>query len=200
MKTKITTFIFDCFGVICSSVISNWYEENKLKKGFSDDNFKNVLKEFDLGNLSESDLAEYFSKYKGVNSTKEKLQKDIDSYLKINRTLVEIIQDLKSKGFKTVLLSNGNASFFKRKVYIMYPDFENLFDEIVISSEVGMLKPNKEIFLYTLKKINSTPEEILFIDDNKQNTDGATLLGINGYVYTDNNSFLDYIKKLGINL
>ena len=200
MNTKITTFIFDCFGVVCSDVLWNWYGENIEKKGFVDENLKNIFKEFDLGRLSEDDILKYFLKYEGINSSKEKLQEEIDSYLKIDRKLIDVIKEIKSRGFKTVLLSNANAAFFKRKVFVVYPEFKNLFDEIIISSEIGMVKPDKEIFLYALNKINSKPEETLFIDDSKKNIDSASMLGINGLLYTDSNSFSNCIKNFGIDL
>ncbi len=200
MDTNITTLIFDCFGVVCSPVLNGWYQKNRVKKGFIDENIENVFRKFDLGILSEDDILEYFLQYNGVNSTKEELRAEIDNYLKINRDLVNTIEQLKKKGFKTVLLSNANASFFERKVYVLYPEFKNLFDEIVISSQIGIAKPDKEIYLYTLKKINSKPEETLFIDDSKQNVESTASLGMKGFLFTDTNSFLNYLKGLGISL
>lgn len=200
MKPKINTFIFDCFGVICDPVVNNWYKENRLKYGLIDSNLQTFLKEVDLGNASEDDVVDYFMKYDGVNSTKEELRKDIDSYLKLDNELADIILKLKNKGFKTVLLSNANASFFERKIYTTYPEFKDLFDDIIISSDIKMVKPDPDIYLHTLNKINSKPEESLFIDDSKTNVDGAINIGINGYLYTDSNLFAEYIKSLGIDL
>lgn len=82
----------------------------------------------------------------------------------------------------------------------LYPQFKSLFDEIVISSEVGITKPDKEIYLHTLQKINSKPEESLFVDDSQTNVDGAINVGINGFLYTDSENFSNYITSLGINL
>jgi putative hydrolase of the HAD superfamily len=198
MKPKINTFIFDCFGVICDPVLNGWYKENRLKYGLVDDNLQAFLKGFDLGTVSEDEVIDYFMKYDGVNSTKEELRKDIDSYLKLDNNLIDIILKLKNKGFKTILLSNANASFFERKIYIDYPEFKNLFNEIVISSEVGIIKPDKEIYLHALQKINSKSEESLFIDDSQINVDGALRVGMQGFLYTDSNSFEEYVKRLGI--
>jgi len=197
---KINTFIFDCFGVICDPVLNGWYNENRLKKGFVDENLKNVFEKFDLGELSEEDMIDYFSKYEGVNSSKDELREQIDSLLGIDSNLVKTIKELKNKGYKTALLSNANAAFFNRKVYPTYPEFKNLFDEIIISSEVGMVKPYKDIYLHTLSRIDSKPEESLFVDDSKANVDAAEELGINGFLYTDSDSFLEYVNSLGINL
>jgi epoxide hydrolase-like predicted phosphatase len=189
----INTLIFDCFGVICDPVLNGWYRDNRLKKGYIDQNLKNVFEKFDLGEFSEEDILDYFSKYSEVDLSKKELREQIDSYLKIDNDLVEVIKECRLKGFKTALLSNANASFFKRKIYPTYPEFKKLFDEIVISSEVGMIKPNRDIYVYTLEKINSKPEESLFIDDSKPNVESAIMLGLEGFVYTDCDSFRKYI-------
>jgi len=200
MKSKINTLIFDCFGVICDEVLNSWYRDNRLKKGLPDKNLKDIFEKFDLGKLSEDDIVDYFSKYDSVNLTKAELREEIDTYLKIDIELVKIIKKLKDMGYKTILLSNANVSFFHRKVYPTYPEFKNLFNEIIISSEIGMVKPYKDIYQHALKKINSKPEESLFIDDRKVNVDSAVALGMYGFLYTDSVSFVEYIKSIGIDL
>lgn len=189
----INTLLFDCFGVICDPVLYGWYRDHRLNKGYVDANLKNVFEKLDLGESSEEDILDYFSKYEGITLSKEALRTQIDSYLKIDNDLAEVIRELKGKGFKTALLSNAEAAFFKRKVFPTYPDFKNLFDEIVISSEVGMIKPNRDIYEYTLRKIGSKAEESLFIDDSKVNVDAAIALGIKGFLYTECSSFKKYI-------
>jgi putative hydrolase of the HAD superfamily len=200
MEQKINTFIFDCFGVICNPPISNWYKENMVNRGFVNHNFLNTLKDFDLGNLSEKDLYKCFSKYEGIISNEKEIQEQVDSHLGIDSKLINIILKLKNKGFKIVLLSNGHNSFFERKIYKTYPEFKSLFDKIIISSNLKIVKPDSKIYIHTLKEINSTPEESLLIDDNKTNINGALNVGIQGFLYTDSDSFIEYINNLGINL
>ncbi len=200
MEPKINTFIFDCFGVVCSTPLFSWYEENMTNRGFTDNKFLDVCKELDLGNLSEEDIAEYLSRYKEITLNKEKIQDQIDGYLKINADIIDIINKLKNKKYKIVLLSNANNSYFERKIYTTYPEFKNLFDDIIISSNIKMLKPDPKIYIYTLQKINSKPEESLFIDDSQTNVDGALKIGMQGFLYTDSVSFAEYIKNLGIKL
>ncbi|MES2225284.1 MAG: HAD family phosphatase [Patescibacteria group bacterium] len=197
---SVSTFIFDCFGVICHPAVHGWYEENRLRQGYSDEHLPAILEQFDLGKLSEDELVDYFLTYEGINSTKEKIREEIDSHLGLDTELASTIKKLKESGFKTALLSNGNESFFERKVYQEYPQFKDLFDEIVISSSVGMVKPNADIYLHTLQIVGSRPEESLFIDDRKVNVDAATMLGMNGYVYTTSSAFSDYLKDVGVSL
>jgi len=130
MENKIKTFVFDCFGVVYDPVLNGWYKEYRLKHGLVDDNLLSVFKDFDLGNLSEVDVVDYFSKYEGVTSTKEEIRDQIDNFVKLDLKLVGIIKKLKSKGFKTILLSNANSAFFERKIYPTYPEFKSIFDEI----------------------------------------------------------------------
>ncbi len=200
MKSGINTFIFDCFGVICDPVLNGWYRDNMLNKGKLDYGIHEVFRKFDLGILSEADVIDHFSKYDGVNITKEQLRKDIDNYLKLDSDLEKIIKKLKDSGYKTVLLSNANNSFFERKVYSTYPNFKNLFDEIIISSNIGLIKPNADMYLYALKQSKAKPEESLFIDDSKVNVEGAEKVGIQGYLYTDSKSFTEYINSMGLDL
>ena len=109
---KINTIIFDCFGVILDPVLGGWYRDNMLKRGLVDENLPDTFRQFDTGELTEDDMLNYFRKYDGVTSTPEKLREEIDAYLKIDNSLVEVIKKLKQKGFKIVLLSNANNSFF----------------------------------------------------------------------------------------
>ncbi len=198
--TNITTFIFDCFGVICEPAMFGWYRDHRLVHGFIDENLEAIFREFDLGKVSEEDIATYFSKYDGINSSKEKIAEEIDGYLKIDVGLVLLIKKLRRNGFKTALLSNANHTFFDRKVYTTYPEFKQLFDAIVISSSVGMVKPNADIYEYTLGKMNSTAAESLFIDDSSANVEAAIQLGMQGFLYTEMPSFAQHLQALGVTL
>ena len=71
MKTKIDTFIFDCFGVIYDDVLHGQYKENRIKYGLVDKNLDKAFQNYDLGNWSEDDIVEYFLKYKNINLTKK---------------------------------------------------------------------------------------------------------------------------------
>jgi epoxide hydrolase-like predicted phosphatase len=158
-----------------------------------DPSFLAKCRELDIGNLSEDSFVEYLLRFKNT-ITKEELQKEVDANLKFNIPLAEVIRKLRTNGFKIVLLSNAGNDFFQRKVYVDFPEFKSLFDEIIISSTVQMVKPDRNIYEYTLKKIGSKPEESIFIDDRKINVDAAEDLGIRGYVYTDVDSFVKYLE------
>ncbi|MDB5204637.1 MAG: family phosphatase [Candidatus Taylorbacteria bacterium] len=195
MDKNITTFIFDCFKVFLTPPLSAWYAKNISNTGHSDPDFVNIVRESDLGNLSEDAFLDYLLSHPWIKSTKQEILDEIDQFCILDRQLVEVAQKLKSKGYKIALLSNANNSIFNRKVYKDYPEFKELFDKIVISSEVKMLKPDPEIYLYTLDFIDSKPEEAIFVDDNIHNVEAAEQLGIKSFVYTDVQSFIQYLEN-----
>lgn len=88
---------------------------------------------------------------------------------------VEIMRQLKQKGFPIYGLSNWSAETFPyaREKY----NFFDLFDDMVISGEVGFVKPAPEIFHLLLEKIGKPAGECLFIDDSLPNIRQANTMG-----------------------
>jgi 2-haloacid dehalogenase len=88
---------------------------------------------------------------------------------------VAILERLYQVGFPLYALSNWSEEKF-RLVRQRY-DFLNWFDEIIISGEAGMAKPDPEIFHYFLKRVQREPQDCLFIDDAAVNISIANELG-----------------------
>ena len=88
---------------------------------------------------------------------------------------IEIMERLKNAGYQLYGLSNWSAETFPiaRDKY----DFFNLLDDIVISGEVGAVKPDPEIFEILLKRIGRPASQCLFIDDALANVEAARTLG-----------------------
>ena len=84
---------------------------------------------------------------------------------------VEIMKHLKKKGYLLYGLSNWSAETFPyaRAKY----DFLDLLDDMVISGQVGHVKPEPEIYHILLKKIGKPAQECLFIDDSLPNIQQA---------------------------
>lgn len=89
---------------------------------------------------------------------------------------VDILKALKGKGYPLFCLSNWSAETFPR-VRPKYPFFD-LFDDIILSGEVKLNKPDPSIFNLLLNKIGYSAPECLLIDDSKPNIDSAKKLGI----------------------
>lgn len=89
--------------------------------------------------------------------------------------MVSLIKKLK-KHYKVALLSNYLYSWLNE--ILIQNDLYNIFDETLISSAHGMIKPQKEIFQKMLDLLDMKKDEVIFIDDRQENIDGAIKFGI----------------------
>ena len=102
---------------------------------------------------------------------------------------LELIKALKSK-YRIYLLSNTNNihidAFKKQLGNAKWEDFCTLFDKMYLSHEVGLRKPNAEIFKHILNEQKLKAEEVFFIDDSPQHIESAKKLGIHCHHLLDN--------------
>ena len=82
-------------------------------------------------------------------------------------------------GIRTALLSNSWGDQYMRQ------GWDDLFDVVVISGEVGMRKPEKAIFEFTLEKLGLSADQCVFVDDHARNISAASSLGIVGVLHRD---------------
>lgn len=101
---------------------------------------------------------------------------------------------LKARGYRIYLLSNAPVTFAAD--LDIYPILK-IFDGLVVSGPIQMVKPNADIFLHTLEKFGLKAEESLFVDDMEVNCEGARKVGMYGYTYSgDADKLLEYIEAL----
>jgi putative hydrolase of the HAD superfamily len=96
--------------------------------------------------------------------------------------MYEALRRARAAGIRTCLLSNSWGNTYPREL------FDELFDGVVISSEVGLRKPDPAIFERALDLIGLPPHECAFVDDIEHNVRAAERLGIVGvhYVHPEN--------------
>lgn len=108
------------------------------------------------------------------------LEKEIDP-----RT-VAAVQAL-SKKYPLYMLSNNNPISMKFCLQVLKEnglDPDRTFRGQFISSDLKLMKPSPEIYRYAVRQIGLAPEEILFIDDNAVNVEGARAVGMEARLYT----------------
>lgn len=89
---------------------------------------------------------------------------------------VDILMDIKKRGFPVYALSNWNDITFQ--VALQEFPFLRLFDGRIVSGEVKLAKPDPRIYQLLLDTYNLNPRESLFIDDRLDNVESARALGI----------------------
>lgn len=111
---------------------------------------------------------------------------------------IELIQKLKSK-YRLFLLSNTNVIHYQKYNNDLINQYgfglSSLFEKAYYSFDLGMRKPDMEIFEYVIKDSNLKPLETLFIDDSAKNIDTANQLGLKT-LWIDLDKGDDITKKL----
>ena len=137
------------------------------------------------GKLPKQKIIEILSKNFGIDS--KKLKKFyLNSYkknFKQNKELFNKLFKLKKQGYKVAVLSD---QWFLSKEALMPEKLYKNFDEIMVSCDVEIRKPNKKIYQLAVKKLNFSAKEILFIDNQRWNILPAKKLGMNTILFKSN--------------
>lgn len=112
------------------------------------------------------------------------------------KEVFKLISGLKNNGYQIGFLSNSEIPSMELFMEHNY----DLFDEIVFSCQEGLRKPEKEIYEIILTKLKVTPDEAVFIDDNKKNLIGAEKVGINTILFSDIEQLKNDLRALSIKL
>lgn len=113
------------------------------------------------------------------------------STVKIVPEGLAFVKKCKKQGHTLMVLSNWDAESFtclRQK----FPDFFALFDGIVISGETHRVKPKREAFEFLVTRKKEYNEDIIFIDDQQENVDAATAVGLHGVVCKAKADFLGF--------
>ena len=111
----------------------------------------------------------------------------------IYQSSVDKLLELKSLNYLCYVLSNWSAETFIGMTDD-YP-FLKLFDGFLISGEVKLAKPNKEIYDLAISKFKLIPEKTIFVDDRLENINTANSLGFNTVHLKNPNTIKKKLKK-----
>lgn len=198
----ITTIIFDIGQVLANF---RWIEYMD-DLGFNEDTKKKVgeatvagpvWSEFDRGAMPLNEIIE------ACVAIRPEAEKEIRYFFDNMETMVrefdyaeELVLKLKDNGYKIYLLSNygeSNFAYVKR-------DFKFVphVDGMVISYQVKHVKPEPEIYKALIDKYSLVPQECVFLDDLKENLEGAKKFGINTIHFKSLEQGLEELRKMGV--
>ncbi|SVD22507.1 uncharacterized protein METZ01_LOCUS375361 [marine metagenome] len=196
---QIKALIFDFGGVLMRTVDQTprrrWEIRCGLPKlGLAKLVFDNpVARQATIGDAQSSDIWKYVGLALGLsNDELTDLESDFWKGDKINSGLVDYVRT-HSVAYRPCILSNA------------WPDARNLFDsitdlkifeEIIISAEVGMAKPDSSIFLHACDQIGVAASNTVFVDDMVENVDAAIDLGMHGILFENTAQTLTDLNKL----
>jgi glucose-1-phosphatase len=110
----------------------------------------------------------------------------------IDIDLLDYMRSLRGK-IKVGLISNAWSGL---RPYILKHKFEDAFDALIISAEVGVVKPDARIYQIALDRVGVTAPEAVFVDDFLMNVEAARAVGMNAIHFTQPELALKELKQL----
>lgn len=178
----IRTLIFD-FGDVFINLdkSATLREMQKLKIEDLSEELLQTNMDYEKGLISsDAFLASYLKSFSSL--TKPQIIASWNAILidfpKYRYTFIKLLSE--KKYYKLILLSNTNELHINWVIENIpfYEEFVACFDAFYLSHEINFRKPDSDIYEFVLEKHDLKPEECLFIDDTKANTESAAALGI----------------------
>ena len=184
----LTTNVFDSFKQFC---VAEGLDPQTVKRLFREDpDALAQLRMLERGELTEDQFSERFAPLLGVNDP-EGLVDRLFAGMGPDEPMIEAVKTAKRSGVKTGLISNswGRGRYDRAA-------FPEMFDGVVISGEVGLHKPEPEIFHLGAEQVGLAPEECVFVDDLKENCEGAAAVGMTPILHRGADTTLPELERL----
>lgn len=173
----LTTNVWDSFRAFCEA---EGLDREEVKRAFRDNpDAMALLRRLEAGELSEQQFEQPFGELLGLDPSRHPgLVDRLFSGMQPEQSMVDALPLARAAGIKTGLISNswGHGRYDRSQ-------FAALFDGVVISGEVGMYKPQAEIFLLGAERVGLEPEQCVFVDDLEENCVGATAVGMTAVLH-----------------
>jgi epoxide hydrolase-like predicted phosphatase len=184
----LTTNVFDSFKAFCRD------------EGMPEDTVKNMFRErgeglallrrLEKGELTAEEFSEQFAPLLGVSP--DNLVERLFGGIRPDEPMVDAVRHARAAGIRTGLISNSWGDGIAYEPALM----EELFDAVVISGDVGLHKPEPEIFYLGAERIGIAPEECVFVDDLRENCAGAEAVGMKAILHRGAGGTLPQLEEL----
>jgi epoxide hydrolase-like predicted phosphatase len=187
-RARHTALLIDFGGVLTTSVWES-FADFCARRGLEVDSVRRLfradpdaladLRGLETGNLSEGEFELRFAKRLGL-AEPAGLIDDMFEGMQPHEPMLAAVAATRAAGIRTGLVSNSwSTSHYDRDL------LTDLFDAVVISAEVGLHKPEPEIYLLAAERIGAEPRECVFVDDLRENCAGAEAVGMTAILHRD---------------
>ncbi|TFB11421.1 HAD family phosphatase [Candidatus Marinimicrobia bacterium MT.SAG.2] len=198
----IEVIVFDLGGVIVNvnfkSPLGKLFDNSGAVSNTSKDesNFSKLLRQYDMGIISAGDFHEKIIDHLDIELSFDEFIRASNDAIEAGDDGIESIVNSLSKKYKLAILSNTNPvhyEYIKEKYLII-----ELFDHILLSYEMGTVKPDAAAYEKLIKTTSVLPSQHLFIDDRIENICAAKEIGMDGIHYISIENLRMELKNRGI--
>lgn len=191
--------IFDWGGVLMRTVDREprfcWDRQLALPEG-TVEKVVHGIDAWDQAQRGEIEIAEYWETVRSelglMLGLLPKLQSDFYSGDRLDENLLRIIQNLRARRILVGLLSNNTRDLMDTLVAMQ---IDRLFDALIISAQIGVMKPAATAYYIILEQLRTEPNHALFIDDSEQNVAGALAIGMSAVRFEPGIDLGKYIEN-----
>ncbi len=201
---QIKTIFFDFGGVIIKPPNAN--RINRLKKFlsveippelqemFQNPNQSKLIRDMCLGILPEKKIWEIMAdEWHFRPSIIRRIRRKLLSKRQLNQPLIKFMQQCQQQ-FKTAILSNAGDQ--TRSLMEDVYNLDQYVDEIIISAEEGVIKPDPEIYRIALKRVDADAETSILLDDTLENILSARQMGMKAIQFINNEQSITMMREL----
>jgi epoxide hydrolase-like predicted phosphatase len=186
----LTTNVFDSFRTFCRD---EGLDPETIKRLFREDpRALESVRGLELGELSEDDFAERFGALLELEPERRSgLVERMFGHIEPDEAMLDALRRARAQGVRTGLISNSmGAGRYDRST------FPELFDGVVISGDEGMHKPEPAIYELGCERVGLAPAECVFVDDLRENCDGAEAVGMTAVLHRGADRTLPRLEEL----
>ncbi|MCB0752420.1 MAG: HAD-IA family hydrolase [Ignavibacteriae bacterium] len=199
---KYTTIVFDLGNVLIPFDHTIWVKKyNSIQSGLGDSYIKNYLefyevhRNYESGKLSDKEFISKNLSWLNNKVSSEEFREIFSNIFTLNENVIELLPKLKKK-YKLVLLSNTNH-IHKKYGWEKYSFLKN-FDKLILSHEVGAVKPEAKIYKAVEAFTQEPPENHIFIDDILEYANSAKKIGWDAIQFIGYENLVEELKKRNI--
>jgi putative hydrolase of the HAD superfamily len=184
----LTTNVFDSFRDFC---VAEGLDPDAVRRLFRSEPLAlELVRGLETGALSEDEFGERFGELLEIDDRTGLVDRMFGG-LREDERMVDAVRQARAAGIRTGLVSNSmGAGRYDRS------SFPELFDGVVISGDVGLHKPQPEIFLLGAERTGVAAEECVFVDDLRENCEGAEAVGMTAVLHRGADTTLPELERL----
>jgi putative hydrolase of the HAD superfamily len=184
----LTSNVFDSFRDFC---VAEGLAPDAVKRLFREEpRARELVRGLETEALTEDEFGERFGELLEIDDRTGLIERMFGG-VRADERMLAAVRKARAAGLRTGLISNsmGGASYDRA----LFPE---LFDGVVISGDVGLHKPQPEIFLLGAERTGVAPEECVFVDDLRENCEGAEAVGMTAVLHRGADTTLPELERL----
>jgi putative hydrolase of the HAD superfamily len=120
---------------------------------------------------------------------------DTTGWMSVEPSTMELLADLRAAGTRLALLSNAPSAFGR---LVERASWSSTFDHLLFSGDLGVAKPDAEIWAALLARIEADAGDCVFFDDRQVNIDGAVAYGLSGQLWRTAAQARTHLAAVGV--